>query len=111
MHTINPQSTIVITYATHFRNKKFHALHTQYVYDKSPKLNNSPVKRQTLTAATRRNNVLLLDCYTTQSHSLSTFFRTCCCLNFQGSREAASLPATQVMSTDCMASYSSDTIP
>jgi len=81
------------------------------VYDKSPKLNDNPVKWQAATAATRRNNVLLLDCYTTQSHSLPTFFRTSFCFHFQCRREAASFPATQVMSTDCMASYSSDTIP
>jgi len=75
---------MVIMYTTQFINKKFHTLHTQYGYDTSPKINNNPVKCQDVTAATRRNNVLLLDCDTTQSHSLPTFFRTCCCLPFQG---------------------------
>jgi len=80
-----------------------------YGYDTRPKLNDNPVKCHDVTAATTTNNVLLLDCYTTLSHSLSTFFRTRCCLHVQGSREAASLPATQVMSPDCMASYFSHT--
>jgi len=60
---------MVIMYATHFRNKKFHTLHTHYGHDTSPKLNDNPMKCQAATVATRMNNVLLLNCYTTQSRS------------------------------------------